>query len=401
MAIQFSTTTSRPVNQENNFPVGQEIILIFSESVDIKKIKESVSLFGKDFDRTSGPDNALWINNSSGENPFFLRSPGFNGFVDYDVELFFGSPTKATLALEEDQSQIDKQETRVAIVVLTPKKVLKEESEYTLFLVGKNIDDLENLTEDYQVISKDRALSPRTIFDAYKIDNGSNVEQTSRIKTYGSYDSKNNEASSIVNLKVITAGEGSAAKYKWWFSDENEPQPADTIYKERTFRATSRWRKLDRGVLVKFNQGTYDLNEHFYIKCYDRSADNLETSFIINFQTSTDSIYTYPEVQSTSPIGIDEVYIPSGIPTVSTVEPLKVVSMTPYDGSVNNDLSLDKIVIEFNRNLDATTVTQETVKILSYPVSGTFDGNSGTRSNREYKIYKIVSVEDNKITLEL
>ena len=29
-----------------------------------------------------------------------------------------------------------------------------------------------------------------------------------------------------LNIKIIEAGEGSVAKYKWWFSDENEPQPA-------------------------------------------------------------------------------------------------------------------------------------------------------------------------------
>jgi hypothetical protein len=80
---------------------------------------------------------------------------------------------------------------------------------------------------------------------------------------------------------------------------------------------------------------------------------------------------------------------------------LKVISVRPADGSVNNPLDLKKIVIEFNNNLDPATITQETVTILSYPVSGTFDGDAGTRSDRERKIYKIISVEDNKLTLEL
>ena len=81
MTIQFLSNVSYPQNNEDEFPVGQEIIFLFSESVDIKKIKESFVLYGQDFDRTSGPDNALWLNTQSGENPFFLRSPGFKGFV--------------------------------------------------------------------------------------------------------------------------------------------------------------------------------------------------------------------------------------------------------------------------------------------------------------------------------
>lgn len=402
MTIQFSTTSSRPTNQEDNFPIGQEIILFFSESVDLKKIKESVTLFGADFDRTSGPDNALWINESSGENPFFLRSPGFKGFVDYDVSLFFGSPLKDVLNIEDDQSQTDIEEDRISFAVLTPKNVLKEESQYQLFVIGKNIDTLEDLSESFRAVTKDRALSPRTIFDAYKED-AQNVitEQTDRLRTYGSYEPKNNEASSIAYLKVIEAGEGSAAKYKWWFSDEDEPQPADSIYNQRVFRCVSRWRKLDRGVLVRFSGGEFVQDEVFKIKCYDRSSDLLETSYSILFQTSTDSVYTYPEAQSTSPIGIDDLFIPEGIPGISTTEPLEIISVTPGNGSVNNALDLDKIIIEFNRNIDAATVTQETVTILSYPVSGTFDGNAGTRSDRERKVYKIISVEDNKITLEL
>ena len=400
MAIEFSTTASRPLNNEDNFPIGQEIILVFSEAADKKKLKESVVLFGKDFDRTSGPDNALWLNTSSGENPFFLRSPGFEGFADYTVDIRFGTIGKDVVEFDEDQTQIDKQEDRICFAIITPKQVLKEESSYNLFVVGSNIDSLENLSDSYQTLSEDRALFPRSVFDAYQVINGTNTA-SEQVRTYGSYLPANNEASSTVNIKIITEGTGSNAKYKWWFSDESEPQPANPTYSSRVSRCTQRWRTLGRGVLVKFTESDYTLDSEYFIKCYDRSDDALETSYAISFQTSTDSVYTYPSNQSTSPIGIESLNIPSSIPSQSPTEPLRVISMTPGNGSVNNDLNLKTIVIEFNRNLNSETVTQESVKILSYPVSGTFDGDAGTRSNREYKIYKIISVEDNKITLEL
>lgn len=400
MTIQFSTEASRPQNNENDFPIGQEIILYFSEAPDKKKIKESVVLFGTDFDRTSGPDNALWLNSSSGENPFFLRSPGFNGFVDYNIELLFGEVGKGVLDIDENQAQLDKDENRACFAILTPKNVLKEESKYNLFIVGQNVDNLENLSEEYQSLSKDRALLPRTVFDAYQIDNNVNTASV-RLKSYGSFVPKNNELSTTAIIEITQTGTGSNAKYKWWFQEEGEPLVGNPAYNTRIGRCVQRWRKLDRGVLVRFEEAEYTLGERFYIKCYDRSADALETSYRIVFQTSTDSIYTYPENQSTSPIGIDGLTIPEAIPNVSATEYLKVISVRPADGSVNNPLDLKKIVIEFNNNLDPATITQETVTILSYPVSGTFDGDAGTRSDRERKIYKIISVEDNKLTLEL
>ena len=75
--------------------------------------------------------------------------------------------------------------------------------------------------------------------------------------------------------------------------------------------------------------------------------------------------------------------------------------MKPIDGSVNEPLDLKQIEITFNKNLDASTVTQETVMLKNLPASGFFDGNAGTRSDRERKIFKIISVVDNKIILEL
>lgn len=399
MAIQFLPSNSYPQNNEDEFPVGQEILLVFSEAVDIKKIKESFVLYGQDFDRTSGPDNSLWLNTQSGENPFFLRSPGFKGFVDYEVKQYLVDSHK-TLVVSTEQKQLQRDENQIVVVVITPKTVLKEDSKYQTFLVGSNVDNLTSLPDGVRNLSKNRALRGRTIFDPYYTDgNGTEVLEKERLRSYGSFEPKNDENNAIVNIKIIEAGAGSTAKYKWWFSDELEPQPANPVYKDRVSRCVQRWRKLDRGVLIKFSAATYNLDEVFNIRCL--KTESLATSYSIIFQTGTGSIYDYPENASTSPIGVGNLLLPNAIPSSTTGEPLRVISITPGDGSVNNELDLDKIVIEFNANLDATTITQETVEMYSYPVSGTFDGNAGTRSDRERKIYKIISIQDNKLTLEL
>lgn len=399
MTIQFLSNVSYPQNNEDEFPVGQEIIFIFSESVDIKKIKESFVLYGEDFDRTSGPDNSLWLNSQSGENPFFLRSPGFKGFVDYDVRQVLITSHK-TMEERVSQLQYEPETDQLSAIVFTPKTLLRENSKYEIFLVGNNVDNLETLPNGFASLSKDRALSARTIFDAYSLDaNNDYIDVSSRIKSYGSFKPKSNEVSARVNIKIITAGEGSSAKYKWWFDDELEPQPANPVYKNRVSRCVQRWRKLDRGVLVKFSLDSYEEDELFQINCV--KSETLETSYLLTFQTGTGSIYEYPENSSTSPIGVGNLVLPGAIPNQVTGTPLEIVSVTPFDGSVNNPLDLNKIIIEFNKDLDATTITQDTVSITSYPISGTFDGYSGTRSDRERKVYKIISVEDNKLILEI
>ena len=120
MAIQYQPAQSFPQNNEDSFPVGQEIILIFSEATDIKRIKESVAVYGPDFDMTSGPDNALWLNKSTGENPFFLASPGFKGFVDFDVRQYLIDSTTTVNPLE-NQIQLNKNTSQPVAIVITPK----------------------------------------------------------------------------------------------------------------------------------------------------------------------------------------------------------------------------------------------------------------------------------------
>lgn len=391
MAINFISSESIPINNENQFPVGQEIILIFDNPVDIKTFKESCVLFGSDFDRTSGPDNSLWLNQSSGKNDFFLRSPNFKGFVDYDVKQYYVDNNLDQLA---SQKLTDKPVAQKTAVVLTPKNVLAEDSQYQLFIVGSSVDNLSNISNALQNYSKDKSISFQTIYDVYELVNNVETEQNN-IRSYGTFKAKNNEASATLNIKIIEAGEGSAAKYKWWFSDENEPQPANNNYNDRVSRCVQRWRTLDRGVYLRFAGVQYNLNQTYQLKAYEK--EHLANSYLITFNTSNDEIYTIPNDVSTSPLLED-----NQLGNISSSDDiLKVVSMKPIDGSVNEPLDLKQIEITFNKNLDASTVTQETVILKNLPASGFFDGNAGTRSDRERKIFKIISVVDNKIILEL
>ena len=398
MSITLKPDQSYPVNNESDFPVGQEIVLVFDRALDLRKAKDSVILFGPDFDVTSGPDNALWMNGSDGTNPFFLNSPGFSGFVECDFKNYLVN-NLAELQVEAVQELYEKSVgDQFSVLVIIPKKPLKNDTKYHLFICGKNITNIDNLPAAILAFTENQCISEKTVYDPYKLV--ANVMTTdARISSYGSFIPKSNETSTKVNIKITEAGNGSEAKYKWWFDDENEPQPASDNYAARISRCVQRWRILDRGVLIKFNGGDFILDEHFYINVNEE--DLLAESKLIDFSTSTDSVFIYPEYTSTSPLAPDGLLIPNVDSNVAPEQNLKLLSSSPNHGDVNMELDLDKITLTFSKNIDAATATQENILVESHPVSGSFDGPSGTRSNRPHKIYKIISVTDNKITLEL
>ena len=159
-----------------------------------------------------------------------------------------------------------------------------------------------------------------------------------------------------------------------------------------------RWRSVERGVLLKFTESLYAVNEIFEVNCYKR--EELLESYIINFETSTDSVFEYPDSISESPIGLGVGFANNLHGFEIEEDPLIITNISPYNGSINNKLDTKEIVITFNKVLDVNSVNQESVKLTAYPVSGSFDYKDN-RMKRERVLSKIVSVEENKIIIEL
>lgn len=383
---------SYPIANQTNVPVGEEIKLLFNREVDKKSIKDNVVIYGPDFDRTSGPDNALWVNEKSGENPFYLKSPSFNGFIDFDVEILKTADAVPYAIQDPQVERIEKTAgDQFCYAILKPKKALAENSEYKVFIIGENSNLIAEVPAGLQDYLQERGLSERTVYSPYSSVNNVNTYDQ-RVSVGGIF---NEDIDRTLNIKITTAGNGSEAKYVWWYSDEAEPVPGLPASRYRHNRCVSRWRSTDRGVYIKFNGGEFQLNDLIQVKVYAKS--NLENSYYWKFTTSNSSIFEEPSTKSTSPIDIPEANQAAG----SIAQKLEIISVEPYDGAVNLSLNTKKIIVTFNKNIDPATVTQDTVKLMSYPVSGTFDGPYGTRSNREYKIFKIISITDNKMTLEL
>ena len=398
MAITFQMNQSYPTNNETQFPIGQEIVLVFDRPLDFKAAQESVIIYGPDFDTTSGPDNALWVNPSSGNNPFFLNSPNFKGYVECSFDTFVVNNLDELKVLDSQKVLEKVAGDNYSVLVITPKQPLKTDTKYKLFISGQNLDNLTNIPAALQDYNQSNAISEQTVYDPYTLENAVKTS-TEKVKSFGTFEPKNNENSVKLNIKIVTAGNGSTAKYVWWFDDESEPNnQAHALWDSRLSRCVQRWRSTDRGVLVKFELADYAQGETFIIECERKTL--LEESYVIDFDTGGDSIFEYPEYISSSPIAPDGLLLPN-LQNVPAVESLELISLDPADGEINVRLDLNKIIIKFNKNIDATTATQENIILESHPVSGVFDGPNGTRSNRPEKVYKIISVSDDTITLEI
>ncbi len=372
MSINLITNLTYPQNNENNIPIGSSIVLFFDKEVDINSIKECCILTGPDNDRTSGPDNAVWMLNN--QNKDFLRSPGYSGFVDFEVELKYYDDTTSSEVSDVDDSDIVS--SYYTMAVIKPNKALSVHCDYKLYLIGEN-------TSNIGAFQPQNSITQRTHYSATL-----NNLITKRVKTKGTFSFIN---PLTLNIKIISSGLGSEARYLWWFS--NEPVPS--LNSERVTKCSTKYRSLDHGLTVSFENTQYTQNELYQIKCYPK--ENLQTSYLFNFRTGNEDVFVESDYNytSTSPLDIS---VPTRLKRIET-EPLRIISIDPDPGSVNISKDIKFITITFNKELNASSVNQNSIKIKSLPVSGNYQSHKD--NTKTFELAKIVSVVENKIIIEL
>lgn len=341
MPITLSTQNSYPLNQTKTFPLGEEIKLEFDNLVDDKSAKESI----------------------------FLLKASDKSVIETEIKTYAIDANGDVL----DDTFLESVITQKTIVSVKPVVFLEANTDYQLFIRGSAIEQLVELSEELN----SNTLSARTVFNT-SLDNAF----TNQVRVYGSYEG---ESATHLNLEIVQAGSDSEARYLWWFENEARPQPTGNRYN----RTLTRWRSLSRGCYIKFYGGEFEAGKIYQVKVYPK--DKLAASYLINFSTSSDDLILKPEVESTSDIGL---VLPEH--TVSSFqENLRVISMTPENGSVNQSKNINKIVITFNKDIDPTSVTQDSIKLFKQPVSGFYNGESSVE-----KIPKEIIVNANQITLE-
>ena len=352
-----------PNDNASGIPIGAEILITFDQAIDLRSAKSNVVMYGADFDRVSGPDNEQWLD-SKFKSRYFLKSPGFNGTVELDYTVVYvdengdilePQPTPLT---KEDEADLRHK------LIIQPKELLAPEVNYKVYIIGNSEGGLN------------KGICTKNI---YPVDTSGATSETGVLLTNGTYTGGSEE--DTVLIKITEAGDIGAAKYKWWYDSAGE----NTAVKGKV--TSRRYRRLEDGIQLRFNGSAFVEDDVYEFKVYRKEF--LEDSFTLNFDTGTGSIIDVPESASTSIIGSENNLIDDTIP-------LTVVDIDPPDGATH--MSIDgnrKIMVQFSAPIDPETITEESVTLQAYPVSGKFGGEE------PQELVKKLTVQDDILIIEI
>lgn len=119
----------------------------------------------------------------------------------------------------------------------------------------------------------------------------------------------------------------------------------------------------------------------------------IEGHITIPFQSGSGSIEVVPSTTSTSILARTSL---SPL-LVTTSTPFKINAVTPKDHSVQNPITLEEIVVEFNKNINPLSVSSASIKVEALPV--TDHPNISIQANGE--LAKQVTVEGNKLKIKI
>lgn len=365
-----SVVDTYPANSDTGIPVGATLLVYFDKGVELQTVKDSIVLYGADRDITSGPDSAMWMDSFTGSDPFYLTSPGFQGVVPVVIELAYytlGTTTEAdpgTITGEADETSANV--GHVAKITVDPN--------YSATLAP-------DLTYQWHIIgdpsSQGVGVSARTVFDVEA--GGSNTGDGGMLSS-GPY---SGSTADTLHVKITKAGDIGTAKYKWWYDSAGEVSAV-------IGRVTSpRYRSLDNGLKVRFTGSDFDVNDEytFDVEPFERLA----TSTIVSFTTNDGTYTAAPDSPSTPATSSPP---STSLPTNASAG-FTVDEMFPIHGSYNVDPNNRIITITFTDDVDASTITDDSIKLWKYPVSGEYSDTFAP-----VELQKVLTVSGNTVTIE-
>lgn len=365
----LSILSTYPNNGDTGIPVGITIKLYFNYGVDEKSLKDSVALYGRDFDVTSGPDQAIWVNEKTGDNPFFLTSPGFKGLIPLKFTFGYytiGTTTEVTPVITSNADEITANVGSVVSIVIDPKynAVLPADNLLTLIIAG-------------DPSTQDLGVSTRTVFDI--VANGAN-SGTGSMSVWGTW-INTGASNDEVNVQITAVGSPGVAEYKWWYTSAGTGSAVTRVLSSRRFRT------LSDGLQIRFTGTELAVGDKwvFNVAHTQRLPENTTLSF-----TTNDGSYSAAPASPSTPATSE----PSTSVLPTSIADFEVLSMIPENGSYNISVKNRKIVITCSEDVDDTTVTNASVKLWKYPVDGVYD-----ETYSPVELQKTIEVIDNIITI--
>lgn len=360
-----------PGNNSTGIPIGEPIVLDFDRSIDVSTIRDYIVLFGNDFDQTSGPDSGLWIDQDTGNNPFFLRSPGFKGLVDIRTSITYydlntGDNVEASYASVDDEvtAQVGH---RIYIYPVTGQ--LAANTQYQLHILGDPTS------------SGTTGVSSKTIYDV-QADAGNTGDGL--IYCSGKYTGGDDE----LIITITETGSIGVAKYNWYFNSDGAGSASSEKVSNRKYRS------LLEGIEIRFSGANFVAGDVYTCKLYamQRMASTTKITFTTNDGTYTEAPDS-PSVPATS--SPPDSILPASPGELTTIANLQILETVPPDGAYNISKSNRTVSILMDEQVDATTVDTNTVRIFKYPALGYYDGQPEIR-----ELAKKVTVSGQIITVE-
>ena len=372
MAAPVITLTS-PADLDVGTPIGTILEVRFDKGIDLNTAKDHVVLYGADTDITSGPDSAIWIDKETANNPYFLRSPGFKGLVELQYEVAYydltsGVEDTSPPVLVSEAAELSN--NLGMILKCTPREALGPDTEFTWHILG-----------DPSALGA--GISSRTVFDV--VADVGNASVTGDILAYGGY---TGTTSDEVVVEITTSGDIGTAKYRWYYLSAG----VDTAIQGRI--PSRRRRRTADGVQIRFTGSGFVAGDfyRFTVEPPTRLATNTKVTF-----TTNDGSYTAPPLSPSTPAPSSP---PANVlppaPGASTSTALSVLNMVPRPHSYNNSLHTRTFTITFSDDIDPATITNASVRIYKYPVSGRYDGQPEVK-----ELQKVLTVVDDILTIEI
>ncbi len=366
-----------PANNDVGIPTGSSIMLDFSNGIDVTTIKDFIVLYGADSDQTSGPDGMLWMDADTGDNPFFLRSPGFKGLVDIQTTIvYYDIDTGEDLGSLEATAEADElaygaQGAGHRVYVVPAAGHFAADLEYTLHILGD--PDVQGT-----------GVSSRTVFDT--VPDPGNSSDTGVVVCTGGYTGVDPQT---VVVEVTDAGDIGTAKYRWYYEDAGV---GTAVYDKLTNR---RYRTVAHGIKIRFTGEGFAAGDIFRIAV--EPPQRLAASTKVVFTTNDGSYTAAPDSPATPATSTPPAAtIPAAPGTDTSDSYLQVEEMSPADGSYNIARKTREITILFSETLDATTITADTVRVFKYPVLGSFTGQPAV-----VELQKKLTVSGQTLTIEI
>jgi len=344
-----------PSDESTGIPTGSTVQLDFDRSIDVVTFKNFVVMYGADYDLTSGPDSAMWIDKDTGNNPFYLRSPGFKGvvelqyrFVFYDLDTGLDIGTQ-TFNNEAEELAYGDSGAAHRVYITPTAGHFAPDIEYTLHILG-------------DPDSQSTGVGARTVFDV--LPDVGNTSDSGIVVSNGGYTGPTAET---VNIEITTAGDIGTARYKWWFTSGGV---GSAIREKLTNR---RYRPLQDGIQVRFSGDDFALGDLFTIEVVP--AQYMAASTQVVFTTNDGSYSLPPDSPSVPATSEPPGSVIPPLPGASTdATNLQVVEMIPADGAFNVSKKTNTITVLFDEELEASSITQDTVRLYRLPALGWFEG---------------------------